>query len=174
MIALAEEKEGKEEQEQKKEKKEANEPKEDYKDRLLRLAAEFDNYKKRIKTDIEGAKGIGRAEFAKSLLPILDEFELALVVVRKSDDKNMVKGVELLYSNFYDVMKKSGLAEVECNGVFDPYKHEIVMTQEDDAKPGTVIEVTKKGYTFNGILLRPASVIVSKEREEEAERKNDK
>jgi molecular chaperone GrpE len=135
----------------------------DLKESMLRLAAEFDNYKKRTKADSELAKNLGKAELMRSLLPIMDEFELALIAVNKTDDKNIAKGVEMLYSNFIDTLKKDGLAEIPCKGVFDPYMHEIVMTKESKEKGGTILEVVKKGYTFDRTLLRPASVIVAKD-----------
>ena len=153
--------------ESQKEKGAANESKEPeqnvLKEQVLRLAAEFDNYKKRIKGDIDGAKGMGRAELMKDLLPIIDEFELALMALNRSDDKNLAKGVEMLYSNLTDILKKDGLAEIPCTGVFDPYRHEIVMAMESKEKAGTIIEVVKKGYMFGSTLLRPASVIVAKD-----------
>ncbi|MGC8571835.1 MAG: nucleotide exchange factor GrpE [Candidatus Micrarchaeia archaeon] len=133
------------------------------KERLLRLAAEFDNYKKRVRIEIDSSKQNGKAEFIKELLPIIDEFELALIATKKSSDENITKGIELLYSNFIGMLKKEGLQEVPSDGVYDPYRHEIILLQEDNSKPdGTILEVTKKGYIFNGILLRAASVIVSK------------
>ena len=134
----------------------------DMKEQLLRLAAEFDNYKKRVKNDVESAKSAGKAELVKGLLPILDEFELALIAVNKTQDKNVAKGVEMLYSNFTDTLKKEGLNEVLCKGMFDPYKHEIMMTKESKEKEGTILEVVKNGYTFDKVLIRPASVIVAK------------
>jgi molecular chaperone GrpE len=142
---------------------------EEMKERLLRLAAEFDNYKKRARNDIDAAKGIGKAEIMKELLPVLDEFELALMSVRSDSDKTLVKGVEMIYSNLLDVLKKDGLSELKAEGTFDPYKHEIIMVRVDQQKkPGTILEVTKKGYAANGVLLRPASVIISKPAAEEA------
>jgi molecular chaperone GrpE len=143
----------------------------DLKESMLRLAAEFDNYKKRTKADSETARNMGKAELMRSLLPIMDEFELALIAVNKTEDKNIAKGVEMLYSNFIDTLKKDGLAEIPCKGVFDPYIHEIVMTKESKEKGGTILEVVKKGYTFDRVLLRPASVIVAKDGSAENEKK---
>jgi molecular chaperone GrpE len=134
----------------------------DMKEQLLRLAAEFDNYKKRTKNDVDNAKSAGKAELAKGFLPILDEFELAMIVVNKASDKTVARGIEMLYSNFTDMLKKEGLEEVSCKGVFDPYRHEIMMTRESKEKEGTILDVVKKGYLFDKVLLRPASVIVAK------------
>ncbi len=102
------------------------------------------------------------------MLPIIDEFELALIAAKKSNDENIKKGIELLYSNFVGALKKEGLKEINSDGLYDPYQHEIILIQEDNSKPdGTIIEIAKKGYTFNGILLRVASVIVSKNNNKE-------
>lgn len=140
------------------------------KDRFLRLAAEFDNYKKRVANEIADSKELGKAELIKHLLKIMDEFDLTLIAAGKSNDKALLKGIELLYANFIDVLKKSGLKEIETKGKFDPYKHEIAMVR-DGEKDDIIIEVIKKGYTLNDRLLRAASVIVSKEtKKEELER----
>lgn len=101
---------------------------------------------------------------------MLDEFELALISIREDGDEGLAKGMELLYSNFLGVLKKAGLKEIKAEGRFDPYIHEIMMAQEAKGKkPGTILQVTKKGYMLGDILLRPASVIVAKEEEEKKE-----
>ena len=154
-------------QEAKPEAKTVPAPKEDksaeLREQLLRLAAEFDNYKKRIGAEMDRAKSIGKAELARNLLSILDEFELAMIAASASSDKSLSKGIELVYSNLMDVLERSGLKEVPAEGVADPFKHEIIMVKESDKKPGTILEVVKRGYTFGDILLRPASVIVAKD-----------
>jgi molecular chaperone GrpE len=133
------------------------------KDKLLRLAAEFDNYKKRSAKELEAARAMGKAELAKALLPTLDEFELALSALSDSEhDKQHLKGVELVFSNILGSLKSAGLREVDSKGKYDPYKHEIIMTRESKEPEGTIIEVVRKGYTFNDMLLRPSAVIVSK------------
>ncbi len=140
------------------------------KERMLRLAAEFDNYKKRTMKDIGDAKELGKAEMLKSMLNIVDEFDLMLVSAVKSDDKALAKGVELLYSNFMDALKRNGLREIEATGKFDPYRHEIMMVREEDGKEdGHILEVIKKGYALNDRMLRPAAVIVARPKAQEAE-----
>ncbi len=139
------------------------------KERLLRLAAEFDNYKKRTANEVNTAKRMGVAELMKPLLNVLDEFELTLMALGKIKDDNISKGIEMLYSNFIEVLRSFGLKEVDADSVFDPYKHEIVLAREDGSKPGTILEVVKKGYMLDDKLLRPASVIVAKERDGNAE-----
>ncbi len=131
---------------------------------MLRLAAEFDNYKKRIKSDMEKAENVGKAELVRDMLPILDEFELAILTINGSQDKTFTKGIEMVYSNLLDVLEREGLEELSTDGVFDPYKHEIVVSKPDGKKKaGTILEVIKKGYAFKGVMLRPASVIIAKE-----------
>jgi len=134
------------------------------KERMLRLAAEFDNYKKRSKAELEKAKDAGKAEMLLSVLPVLDEFELALISLGTMQDKSVARGIEMVYANLLDALEREGLIELDTDGIYDPYKHEIVVSRADSKKkPGTILEVVKKGYTFNGIMLRPASVIISKE-----------
>ncbi len=146
------------------------------KDRLLRLAAEFDNYKKRTAKDAEQARLVGKAELVRKLASTLDEFELAIDAIDGGDKTR--KGLELIYSNILDILDSEGLSVIETNGRYDPYKHEIVLTRESKEKEGTILEVVRKGYEFNGILIRPASVIVakqaSKEEKEEKEGKEEK
>jgi len=144
------------------------------KDRLLRLAAEFDNYKKRMAKDIDNSKLVGKAELIKKLLSTLDEFELALSV--SSRESKEIKGFEMLFSNFIGALRSEGLQEVETNGKYDPYKHEIVLARESEEEEGSILEVVRKGYMLNGVLLRPATVIVAKAKQVEKpdEKKSEK
>ncbi|MDE1860841.1 MAG: nucleotide exchange factor GrpE [Candidatus Micrarchaeota archaeon] len=130
------------------------------KDRLVRMAAEFDNYKKRVTKEIESSKNAGRMDVVRKLLPTLDEFELAINSFAKDDEKSV--GIAMIYANFAAALKAFGLREIDAKGVFDPYKHEIVLSKESKEGEGTIIEVVRKGYEINGVMLRPASVIVSK------------
>ena len=160
-------KENREESEKKQEETPA-----ELKERLIRLAAEFDNYKKRVMKDIDSSKDMGKAELVKRILPALDEFELALRAM-ENEKSNSKMGVELVYTNLVDALGREGLKAIEVGEKFDPYQHEIMLTKESERSAGTVLEVVRKGYTFNGIMLRPASVIVAKERQG-GEQKNKK
>jgi molecular chaperone GrpE len=139
------------------------------KERLLRMAAEFDNYKKRVAKEIDASKTLGKIELLKKILPTLDEFELAMVAMGKDGEHS--KGIELVYSNFVGTLRSAGLKEIEVDGAFDPYRHEIMLARESDKKEGTIVEVIRKGYTFNDIVVRPASVIVSKGKESDDNKK---
>ncbi|MGC8710272.1 MAG: nucleotide exchange factor GrpE [Candidatus Micrarchaeia archaeon] len=135
----------------------------DLKERHLRLAAEFDNYKKRAVKEFENSKTFGKIELIKRLLPVLDEFELALSIEKDEKNGGTRKGIEMIYSNLVDALKAEGLSIIDTSGSYDPYKHEIVITRESKEKEGKILEVVRKGYMLNGILVRPASVIVAKE-----------
>ncbi len=130
------------------------------KDKLLRKAAEFENYKKRVAKEIAGSKDAGRSEVISRLLQVVDEFELAMDALGK-DDKH-AKGIELIYSNLMSGLKSFGLQEIEATGKFDPYKHEIMLNKESEKPDGEILEVVRKGYMINNVMIRPASVIVSK------------
>ncbi|MGC8676024.1 MAG: nucleotide exchange factor GrpE [Candidatus Micrarchaeia archaeon] len=130
------------------------------KDRLLRLAAEFDNYKKRVASEAQASKTVGKAELISKLLPAIDAFEIALYSLG-DEHKELCKGFELVFSDLYEALKSEGLEEIGTSGKFDPYKQEVVLTRPSDKEEGSVVEVVRKGYLFNGILIRPASVIVS-------------
>ena len=153
------EKSGKEQKQESEESDNANEAA-DLRDRLLRLAAEFDNYKKRVAKDIDSSKRLGKAELMRSVVPVLDEFELAIDA--KGLDDDTAKGIELVYSNLVESLKREGLRVIDSNGKFDPFRHEIMLTKESGEEDGTIIGVTRKGYVMGDILIRPASVIVSK------------
>ena len=81
-------------------------------------------------------------------------------------DDELAKGIAMIYTNFIEALKKEGIEEIDAKGRFDPYKHEIVMTKESEKEDGTILEVVKKGYALGGLLIRPASVIVSKKVQE--------
>ncbi len=135
------------------------------KDRLLRLAAETENYKKR--SEREKAEFLKRSNQAlvKELLPVLDNLERALEAAGQGQDqKGLLEGLELTRQELWKVLERHGLERVEALGqVFDPEYHEAMMQQEDpDVEENTVLQELQKGYLFQGRLLRPAMVVVSK------------
>ncbi len=134
----------------------------DYKERMLRIAAEFDNYKKRVQVDLSNANSLGKQEVIKKLLPVIDEFELALKAVEKSDNKEVKEGIEMVYKNIMDTLRKEGLQEIASTGKYDPYMHDIAAIKDSDEPDGNILQVITKGYKFNNNIIRPASVIISK------------
>ena len=130
-------------------------------DNLKRLQAEFENYKKRVKKDTEALKNYERVELVKSLLPVLDSFELAIKNSRNLE--HFKKGVELIYAQLHTILENIGLREIKTIGEkFNPEVHEALLLEESDKEKGIIIEELQKGYTLNNIVLRTAKVKVSK------------
>lgn len=134
-------------------------------DRLLRKAAEFDNYRKRVEREKAEVLQFGSAELMRDLLNAMDSFELALknASAGTSAEEETLRGFELIYKQLQDTLARFGLKPVEAKGTpFDPNFHNAVSTQAtDEVEENTVVEEMRKGYTLNGRLLRPAMVIVS-------------
>ena len=132
-------------------------------DKLLRMVAEFENYRKRTRREWELHQKRANADLIKDILGILDDFERAF---EASDDsgEHFRSGVKLIYSGLLDVMGRAGLAEVEAeNRLFDPQYHEAMGEMEsDEVEAGFVAKVVQKGYMLRDQLLRPAKVIVAK------------
>jgi molecular chaperone GrpE len=132
-------------------------------DRVLRAQAEFQNFKKRVERERSEMFEYASMEAVRALLPVLDDFERSLKA--ESSDKEYVKGMELIYSRFYDGLKKLGLEPiVSLDQPFDPHIHHAVdMVETDEAPPDTVLEEFQRGYNFKGRMLRPAMVKVAVE-----------
>ena len=130
-------------------------------DRLLRKQAEFDNFRKRTERERSEFLQFAGMEFARELLPVIDDFERALKV--QSADPNYTKGIELIYQRLTDILKKMGVETIEAAGKkFDPNLHEaVVRVPTADVEDETVLEELQRGYNFKGKLLRPAMVRVA-------------
>jgi len=130
-------------------------------DRLQRLAAEFDNYRKRNAR--ESAALIDRANerLVKELIPILDDLGRALDAAEEHEEAKLEEGVRLVHRSLDELLAKEGLAEIETDGPFDPHVHESLLSQPSDAEEGSVIEVVQKGYKLGDKVLRPARVVVA-------------
>ncbi len=141
----------------------------EYKDALQRLQADFENYKKRCDRETASLRKYANAEIIKSLLPILDSFELALK--NNSDHEKFVKGVEMIYAQLYSLLEDAGLKKIEAEGRrFDPYVHEVLL-QEESEKDGIVLEELQKGYALDGAVIRHSKVKIGRKKEEKNERK---
>ncbi len=144
---------------------------EELQDRVLRLQAEFQNYKKRVERERARFREQAAAELIQQLLPALDSLEKAMgYSANRPEDDPLRQGVELMFSQLKEVLEREGLAEVTASGdVFDPEVHEAVMTVDvDDSAAERVVEELQKGYTFRGRLLRPAKVSVGKAKDSTA------
>ncbi|MDD5154130.1 MAG: nucleotide exchange factor GrpE [Desulfovibrionales bacterium] len=135
-------------------------------DRMLRMAAELENYKKRAEREKAEHIKYANESLAKELLSILDNLERAVEHAKNDDtDKQaLLAGVEMVLMEFINVMEKSGLKAVDaCGQVFDPQYHEAVMVEENDSvEDNTILNELQKGYIFKDRLLRPAMVVVSR------------
>jgi molecular chaperone GrpE len=130
-------------------------------ERILRLRADFENYKKRAEKENDTLKESSKAEMVLKLLPIVDEFEIAISHMETSSDKDFKHGMEIIYSKLSDLLKKEGVEEMESLGQnFDPYKHDAI--RQGEGEEGKITEVVQKGYLLKGKILRHAKVVVGK------------
>lgn len=136
-------------------------------EKVLRLAAEMQNYKKRNETEKSNMLKYANEDLAKSLLPILDNFERAIRLDDNdlSDEvSNFLKGFKMIYTRLIGVLDEMEVKPIDVEGKeFDPSISEAVLTEHDETKPeNVVLEVLKKGYTYKDKLVRPAMVKVNK------------
>jgi len=133
-------------------------------DQLLRLAAEFENYKKRVQKEKSDLIKFGNDSLLKAVLPILDNLERAIDHGKKMNKNGpLLEGVEIILRQFLTILERFGIKPVAAMGEsFDPEKHEAVSQAESDQEPDRVISELEKGYLIHERLLRPAKVLVSK------------
>src|SRR5882672_4515111 len=134
-------------------------------ERLARQQAEFENYRKRAGREQQDFRDYALADALKSLLPVLDSFELALKnAPQGKDGANLRSGLELVRKQFQDALARMGVREIEANGAaFDPQWHQAVeMVETDRAQDNHVIDELQRGYKLKDRLLRPAMVRVAR------------
>jgi molecular chaperone GrpE len=131
-------------------------------DRLLRLAAEFDNYKKRAAREREQYVALANERIVKELIPILDDLERALNAAEQHEEAQLEEGVRLVHRSLASLLERNGLTAIEAEGKFDPHVHEALLTQPaEDKESGDVLDVIQKGYKLGDRVVRPARVIVA-------------
>ena len=125
-------------------------------DKLARLQADFDNYRRRAREDMAQATARGKTDFVKAILPVLDNLDRALA---HTEDE----GLRLLARQLQDALAAQGLLVLDPSGeAFDAKAHEAIASEtREGAKSGTVLTVAEKGYALDGKLLRPARVVVA-------------
>jgi molecular chaperone GrpE len=133
-------------------------------DRLLRTAAEFDNYRKRMDRERADLSAYANTEVLLEMLPIIDNFERALQAPSGPESEGFRKGIELIHKQMLDVLKKRGVRPIETLGAdFDPNFHQAVIHESSaDHREGEVIQELQRGYMLGDRLLRPAMVKVAK------------
>ena len=130
---------------------------------LQRVAAEFDNFRKRAARDHESLVSRAHERLVKELLPVLDDLERALVAAEEHEEAKLEEGVRLVHRELRSALAKEGLVEIETEGVFDPHVHEALLTQPSEQDDGAILEVIQKGYRLGDRVLRPARVVISQE-----------
>jgi len=134
-------------------------------DKLLRLQADFDNYKKRLEKDKLEFVKFANEEIIIEALKILDDFERAVEAGKSKHDFDVLyKGVEMIWKDMKEFLKKKGVTEIQTKGKpFNPHEHEAMMQEETDEHPEDhVSEEFQKGYMLHDRIIRPAKVKVSK------------
>jgi len=141
--------------------------------KYLRLYAEFENYKKRIQREKEDLIRYSKEDILYHLLPVIDNLEMALKHSADNVSEALVKGVEITLRELQRVTEKFGLVPIPATGTpFDPSVHHAMsQVERADMEDKTVVEEFRKGYMFNGKVLRPSMVAVSRRPAEETETK---
>jgi molecular chaperone GrpE len=133
---------------------------------LKRLAAEFENYRKRVAREQESLMSRAGERLVKELLPIVDDLERGLVAAEEHEEAQLEEGVRLVHRQLAGVLEREGLTEIATEGKFDPHVHEALLSQPSDEDEGTVIQVLQKGYSLGGRVLRPARVVIAAAKED--------
>jgi molecular chaperone GrpE len=132
-------------------------------DRLLRQAAEFDNFRKRVERDRKDLVQSASLDFVQELLPVIDDFERALQIDAPGADSYR-QGIEIIHRALMEMLRKRGVTPVDAVGMpFDPQVHQAVAYEEaPDRRDGEVMEQFTRGYRLGDKLVRPAMVKVAK------------
>jgi molecular chaperone GrpE len=130
-------------------------------DRLLRLAADFENYKKRAARERQEYVALANERLIAELLPILDDLERALAAAEQHEEAQLEDGVRLVHRSLASLLERHGVSAIETDGRFDPHVHEALFSQPSEAEEGSVLDVVQKGYRLGDRVVRPARVVVA-------------
>lgn len=140
------------------------EEKEEAQNRLLRLQADYDNFRRRTQKEREADRKYKSQSLVEELIPVMDNFERALQVeVDGESSQKFVEGIKMVYQQFHSALEKEGVEEIPSQGEeFDPHLHQAVMQVEDENfDSNVVVEELQKGYRLNDRVIRPAMVKVN-------------
>jgi len=141
---------------------EAEAQRDEYLADLQRLAADFDNYRKRALRDQQAFAARATERLVAKLLPVLDDLERALDAAEHHDVAKVIAGVEMTRSALALALASEGLEEIVAEGAFDPHVHEALLVQPaEGVEPGSIVQVVQRGYRLGDSVLRPARVIVA-------------
>jgi len=136
------------------------------KNQLLRVNADFDNFKKRITKERSEWEDLAKFTVIEDILPIFDDFERALELSQSGIDekkKAWLDGFEIIYKNFKKTLEALNVKEIDCSGDFNPELQEaLVQVDSDKHKHGQIVSILNKGYTLNGKVIKHARVSVAK------------
>jgi len=130
-------------------------------DQLKRVAADFDNFRKRAAREREELVVRANERLVKELLPILDDLERALEAAAEHEEAALEEGVRLVFRSLAQTLERQGLEQISTEGKFDPHVHEALLSQPSERDEGDVIDVVQKGYRLGDRVLRPARVVVA-------------
>jgi len=130
-------------------------------DRLLRLAADFENFKKRAARERQEYVQLANERLIAELIPILDDLERALSSAEQHEEAQLEDGVRLVHRALAGLLERHGVSPIETEGKFDPHVHEALLSQPSEAEEGSVIDVVQKGYRLGERVVRPARVVVA-------------
>ena len=131
-------------------------------DSYLRLAADFDNYRKRTAREHAELTQRANERLLNELLPVLDDLERALEAAAEHEEAKLEEGVRLVHRSLLGLVERHGLTEIDTVGAFDPHIHEALLAQPGEgAEEGSVLQVLQKGYRLGDKVVRPARVIVA-------------
>lgn len=134
----------------------------EYLDGLQRLKADFENYRRRSRREMDEAEARARGRLLVVFLPVLDNLSRALDAAEHHEEGKVLEGVRLTHGQFLGLLASEGVTEVcPLGDAFDPQVHEAMMTQPSDQPEGTVVGVLERGYVMGDRVLRPARVAVS-------------
>ncbi|NWF89491.1 MAG: nucleotide exchange factor GrpE [Ignavibacteriaceae bacterium] len=139
---------------------------ENYKDRLLRKAAEFENYKRRVENDQMNLLKYAAESLIIKLLPVIDDFERSLIHLKDAKEVESIKdGVKLVYDKLMKILDDQGVKPIEAvNKPFDVHFHEAIMQKKvNNVEPHTVVEEFEKGYLYKDRVIRHSKVAVSED-----------
>ena len=137
-------------------------------DRLLRLAADFENYKKRAARERQEYVALANERLIAELIPILDDLERALAAAEEHQEAQLEEGVLLVHRSLAGLLERHGVKPIKTDGHFDPHVHEALLSQPSEAEEGSVIDVVQKGYKLGDRVVRPARVVVAAPQETDA------
>jgi molecular chaperone GrpE len=130
-------------------------------DRLKRVAADFDNYRKRATRERDELIERANERLVKELLPVLDDLERALLAAAEHEEAALEEGVRLVHRSLAQLLERQGLKPISTDGKFDPHVHEALLSQPSEQEEGDVLDVVQKGYTLADRVIRPARVVVA-------------